>query len=176
MFRRIISLAVLCWLLGFAWFAMFLPQPAGDVKTDAAVVFTGGEGRVARGLDVIARKQAPHLLVSGVDREVKPREFRAEYEIPAARMKCCITLGYESADTRDNGVETANWLKAREARSARLITSDWHMRRAALELKRVMPDDFTIVRDAVHTEPRLGTLFKEYHKYLARGLAQIWEG
>lgn len=167
---------VLAWLLGFAWFAMFLPQPADDVRTSAAVVFTGGEGRVARGLDVLARKQAPRLLVSGVGREVKPREFRAEYSIPTDRMACCITLGYESEDTRANADETARWLADSKARSVRLITSDWHMRRAALELARVMPADFRIVRDAVPSQPSFDTLSTEYHKYLARCVAQLWEG
>lgn len=175
MFRRFISLIALAWLLGFAWFAMILPQPAGDARTDASVVFTGGEGRIARGLEVIERKQSPRLLVSGVHREVKPGEFRAEYDISAARMACCVTLGYESADTRANADETARWLARHKAKSVRLITSDWHMRRAALELEHAVPTNLAIVRDAVHTEPSLSILFKEYHKYLARCLAQIWE-
>lgn len=176
MFSRFVSLLALAWLFGFAWFAMFLPQPAGDARTSAAVVFTGGKGRVARGLEVIADRQAPQLLVSGVDREVKPGEFRAEYDISAARMGCCITLGYESDDTRGNADETARWLAARKGKSVRLITSDWHMRRAALELARVMPKGFTIVRDAVPSHPSLGALLTEYHKYLARFVAQLWEG
>jgi uncharacterized SAM-binding protein YcdF (DUF218 family) len=176
MFGRIVSLAALAWLFGFVWFAIFLPQPAGDERTGAAVVFTGGEGRVARGLEVIAGGLAPRLLVSGVGREVKPGEFRAEYEIPAERMACCVTLGYESVDTRANADETARWLAERKARSVRLITSDWHMRRAALELSRAMPAGFRIVRDAVPSHPSLRTLFTEYHKYLARCLAQLWEG
>jgi len=91
------------------------------------------------------------------------------------RMACCVTLGYESADTRDNADETARWLASHKAKSVRLITSDWHMRRAAHELGRVAPADITILRDAVHTEPSLGTLFKAYHKYLARCLAPLWE-
>jgi uncharacterized SAM-binding protein YcdF (DUF218 family) len=176
MFRRFASIVVLAWLLGFAWFAMLLPQPAGDQRTDAVVVFTGGEGRVARGLNVLMRKLAPRLLVSGVHPDVKPREFRAEYRIAATRMACCITLGYESVDTRANGIETAEWLAAHKARSVRLITSDWHMRRAALELEHRAPGQYRIVRDAVPTEPRMGTLFTEYHKYLARRVALILEG
>jgi uncharacterized SAM-binding protein YcdF (DUF218 family) len=149
---------------------MLLPQPAGKARTDAAVVFTGGGGRVARGLAAIETKQAPRLLVSGVDQNVKPGEFRAEYEIPASRMKCCVTLGFESYDTRSNAAETARWLARNKANSVRLVTSDWHMRRAALELERLMPPDFIIVRDAVSTKPSLRDLFKEFHKYAARRL------
>ena len=32
-----------------------LPQPAGDERTDAIVVLTGGTGRIERGFDLIER-------------------------------------------------------------------------------------------------------------------------
>jgi uncharacterized SAM-binding protein YcdF (DUF218 family) len=168
MFTRLVALLALLWLLSFAWFAMFLPQPAGKARTEAAVVFTGGTGRVARGLAAIDRKQAPILLVSGVDQEVKPGEFRAEFGLSETRMQCCVTLGYESYDTRSNAAETARWLARHDAGSVRLITSDWHMRRAALELERLMPPGFVIVRDAVTTKPSFPVLLEEFHKFAAR--------
>jgi uncharacterized SAM-binding protein YcdF (DUF218 family) len=176
MIRRLVSLMALVWLLGFAWFAMLLPQPANDIHTEAAVVFTGGGGRVARGLSALDRKQAKRLLVSGVDREVKPREFRAEYEISQSRMDCCVTLGFESYDTRSNAAETARWLARHKTKSVRLVTSDWHMRRAALELERLMPADLEIVRDAVTTQPSMRILLMEYHKYAARRLVTLLQG
>ena len=55
----------------------------------------------------------------------------------------------------------------------RLVTSDWHMRRARLELERAMPPDVLILSDAVQTQPSLGTLFIEYNKYLMRRLAAL---
>ena len=175
MVRRFLSLLVLVWLLGFAWFAIFLPRPAGDEHTDAAVVFTGGKGRVDRGLEVLERKLARRLLVSGVDRQVKPAEFEAEFRIPHRLMQCCITLGFESFDTRANATETSRWLADHKVRSVRLITSDWHMRRAALELKRIRPQDVTVLLDGVPTEPSFRNLFLEYHKLLARWLFQLWD-
>ena len=38
MIKRLISLIFLAWVLGFAWFALLLPQPAPAEKTDAIVV------------------------------------------------------------------------------------------------------------------------------------------
>ena len=35
--------------------------------------------------------------------------------------------------TRGNAQETANWVTANKVRSIRLVTADWHMRRAAAE-------------------------------------------
>ncbi len=176
MFKRTVSLLLLAWLLGFALFAMALPQPRAGGKTDAAIVLTGGEGRVARGLEVLRKGWARRLLVSGVDREVKPREFVAAYDVAPRLMACCITLGFESVDTRSNGREAARWISANKFRTVRLITTDWHMRRAAFELERLMPSGVTIMRDAVSSQPSFETLFIEYHKLLARRISALWGG
>jgi uncharacterized SAM-binding protein YcdF (DUF218 family) len=49
----------------------------------------------------------------------------------------------------------------------RLVTSDWHMRRAAYEFRQDLPQA-RIVEDAVPTRPSLWLLFLEYNKYLLR--------
>ena len=173
MLRRLASLVLVVWALGFVWFAVMLPQPAGDVPGDAVIVLTGGEGRIARGLDVLARGQARQMLVSGVDPEVKPLEFQVQYKVPPRVMACCVTLGYESVDTRSNAREAAQWIAQRHPRSVRLVTSDWHMRRAAWELRRVIPPNLAIVEYAVPTRPSLKILFVEYSKLIARHLWHI---
>lgn len=176
MVKRLVSLTLIAWLLGFAWFAALLPQPQDGGKTDAVIVLTGGEGRVARGLEVLRKGWAGHLLVSGVDREVRPREFVAAYGIAPEQMACCVTLGFESVDTRSNAQEAARWIARNKFRTVRLITTDWHMRRAAFELARVNPPGVRVVRDAVASQPSLETLFLEYHKLLARLISRAWEG
>ena len=139
MLRRLVSLLLIAWALGFAWFALLLPQPLGPGRSDAVVVLTGGEGRVARGLEAVERGWAKRLLVAGVDSEVRRREFVAEYDVSLARMACCVTLDRASVDTRSNARETAKWIAANKVRSVRLVTSDWHMRRAAWEIERAAP-------------------------------------
>lgn len=176
MIRRSASLLLLIWLLGFLGFALALPQPHGRSKSDAVVVFTGGGGRIPRGLAALETGWAPRLFVSGVDREVRAHEFAAEYDVPPALMKCCVALGFESYDTRSNAEEVAQWLAANKCKSVRLVTSDWHMRRAALELERELPDHLTVIRDAVPSEPSFRILFLEYHKLLATYLSGLWEG
>ena len=175
MIRRFLSFALLAWLLGFVWFAVVLPQPAGPVKTEAVVVLTGGEGRIPRGLEVLQGGLAKRMLVSGVDREVRPREFEAEYKVPRRLMNCCVTLGYESVDTRSNAREVAKWIAAARLKSVRLVTTDWHMRRAALEISRQVPPDVVLVRDSVTSHSPLRVLFLEYNKWLARLLLWMWD-
>jgi uncharacterized SAM-binding protein YcdF (DUF218 family) len=170
MLRRILSSILIAWALGFVWFAVALPQPAGDQPTEAVVVLTGGPGRIERGLQAVSRGWSDRLLVSGVDRAVKPHEFALEYRVKARRMACCVTLGYQAVDTQSNGQEIAGWIARERVKSVRLVTHDWHMRRARLELARLTPPDLVIVSDAVPTRPSLRTLFREYHKLLARAV------
>jgi hypothetical protein len=52
MISRSIAFIVLIWMLGFAWFALLLPQPAPISPTDGVVVLTGGAHRIDRGLEI----------------------------------------------------------------------------------------------------------------------------
>jgi uncharacterized SAM-binding protein YcdF (DUF218 family) len=173
MIRRFASFIVIAWALGFVWFAAIPPKPIGAGRSDAAIVLTGGEGRIPRALDVLDKGWVRHVLVAGVDSEVRPREFAAEYEVTGKTMACCLTLDHVSVDTRTNAREAAAWIVANKIRSVRLITSDWHMRRAAWELGQAAPD-VEIARDAVRTRPSFRILFVEYHKLIARRIAHVF--
>lgn len=176
MIRRILSSVFVLWALGFLWFAAALPQPAGKERTDAIVVPTGSGGRIPRGLALLQDGAAPKMLVTGVYSDVKPREFEAEYGVPPELMECCVTLGFAALDTRGNARETAAWITEQKVRSVRLVTSDWHMRRAALELQGAIPEGTELLRDAVPSKPSLTMLFLEYHKFLAAWLVQALPG
>ncbi len=171
MIRRLFLSVVLLWLLGLAWFALTLPGPRNDVRTDGVVVLTGGKGRLARGLFVLDKGWSKKMLVSGVDKSVKPAEFIAINKVPAKQLKCCIELGQQATDTVSNGAETANWIKQNGFRSVRLITSDWHMRRARLELDEALTGNTSVVTDGVRTAPSLRVIMLEYHKYVLRRLS-----
>lgn len=168
MIVRIFSSVLLLWMLGFAWFAIALPQPLGTQRTDAVVVLTGGPKRIDRGLEALEKKWTDRMLITGVDRDVKPNELATEYEAPQALFDCCVDLGFRAIDTRSNALETASWLERGNMKSIRLVTTDWHMWRAQYELERVLPDSVKIYSDAVSSQPTLRTLFREYNKYVLR--------
>ena len=176
MIRRLVSLLLVAWVFGFLWFGVALPRPAGAQVTDAIVVPTGSGGRIPRGLALLGKGEADRMLVTGVDTEVRPREFAAEYNVTAREMACCVTLGFDALDTRGNARETARWVEKHKVKSVRLVTADWHMRRAALELESALPAGTSMLRDAVRTEPSLWILFIEYHKFLAAWLLQALMG
>ncbi|HYI43290.1 MAG TPA: YdcF family protein [Sphingomicrobium sp.] len=172
---RILSFAVLLYALGFMLFAVTLGKPADGTRTDAAVVLTGGAGRLEHGLEVLRKRRAARLLVSGTDPSVTKFDLAARVPRSAAVMRCCVDLDSTSVDTRSNAEETGRWLDQHRYRSFRLITSDWHMRRARYEFERVLGDRYELIPDAIRTQPSFGVLFGEYNKYLLRRVAIFLE-
>ena len=168
MIRRILASLVLLWTLGFAVFAFTLPGPAGPGATEGIIVLTGGEGRIERGLMQLENDRAERMLVSGVNRTVRPAELAEQTGADEDLFACCIDLDQDSVDTRSNGEEAARWIARNDFRSVRLVTTDWHMPRAKFEVARLVTDDIEIVPDGVESEPDFMQLFLEYNKYLLR--------
>ena len=175
MISRLGSLLLLIYALGFVLFAFSLgnPAPADAAATDAAVVVTGGPGRIEHAIDVLKAHKARRLLVAGVDPSVTKPDLARRIAGSGKWLGCCVDLGSESVDTRSNAEEAGRWLARHNYRSLRLITSDWHMRRARYEFEKVLGGKYALVTDAVRTEPSFVTLCGEYNQYLLRRLA-VW--
>ena len=174
MMGRLAGLALIAWALGFAIFAVTLPQPVGEVRTDAIVVPTGAAGRIDRGLAVLDAGHARRMLVTGTAPGVRKRDLVRTYG-HAATFACCVDLGEEAVDTRSNAAETAGWVGEHRYRSVRLVTSNWHARRAGMELAQALGPDTTITVDGVPSQPSLAQLMNEYHKLLLRRAVLWWE-
>jgi uncharacterized SAM-binding protein YcdF (DUF218 family) len=172
MIVRFFSALVILWALGFALFTSTLPPPADDRVTDGIVVLTGGPGRVQRGVALLQAGRAKRMLVSGVDRQVRPVELAAINRFPHALLTR-IDLGADSVDTRTNADEAAAWVSSYRFHTIRLVTTDWHMRRARLELARQMPTGVILLPDAIRSTPNLAALLREYNKYLLRRAAML---
>lgn len=175
MIARLVAFVALAWALGFALFMLTLPRPLDDRRTDAIVVPTGAAGRIDRGIALLQRHDAKRLLITGVAPTVRPIDLALEYHVSPSLFDCCIDLGREAVDTRSNAEETAAWVRAHHYRSVRLVTSDWHMARARMELGNALDDSVVIVRDGVKGEPDLRLLLAEYNKLLLRRVA-LWLG
>jgi uncharacterized SAM-binding protein YcdF (DUF218 family) len=175
MIARAVSLLLLVYALGFVLFAFTLgkPAPATAAATDAAVVLTGGAGRLEHAVDVLRAGKAKRLLVAGADPSVTKADIARRLNGNHQLVRCCIDLGSESVDTRSNAEEAARWIAKYHFKSVRLITSDWHMRRAGYEFRRVLGDKVEVENDAVRSEPSFLTLFGEYNKYVLRRAA-VW--
>ncbi len=176
MISRVAALLLLLYALGFMLFAFTLgrPAPSRAAAADAAVVLTGGSGRIEHGMAVLRAGKAKRLLVAGADPSVTKADIARRLGRGSGRLlSCCVDLGSESVDTRSNAEEAGRWLAKHRFRSVRLITSDWHMRRARYEFEKGLGGRYLLESDAVRTAPRFLTLFGEYNKYVLRRLA-VW--
>lgn len=175
MIARALAFVLLLYCVGFILFGLTLgkPAPADAAPSDAAVVLTGGPGRIEHAVDVLRAGKAKRMLVAGADPLVTKADMARRLPGSQKLLKCCVDLGSESVDTRSNAEEAQRWLALHHFRSLRLITSDWHMRRARYEFGKVLGSRYRLVTDGVRSDPSFLTLFGEYNKYVLRRLA-VW--
>lgn len=175
MIARLLSFLAILYVLGFALFSVTLgkPAPKDAPKADAIVVITGGKGRIEHATVLLADGEGRRLLIAGVDPSVRKADLVRRLGGKQELFDCCVDLGSESVDTRSNAEEAGRWIERGSYKSIRLVTSDWHMRRARYEFSSRLGGGVRIIPDAVRTEPKFTTLFGEYNKYILRRLS-VW--
>lgn len=126
------------WLAGFLWFAATIPDSVADTttRTDAIVVLTGGRDRVSTGIALLATDRADRLFISGVGANTRMADLMPPEH---AALTDRIALGAAAVDTVGNALETAAWARYIGARSIRLVTAAYHMRRSLAEVRAAMP-------------------------------------
>ncbi|MEE8515024.1 MAG: YdcF family protein [Alphaproteobacteria bacterium] len=129
------------WTAALVWFAEHIPRLVENPSspTDAVVVLTGGSDRLRAGFELLAKKQAKKLFVSGVYRGIDVAELLRMSRQAPKELECCVALGYTADDTAGNAYETAQWMAKENFRSLRLVTANYHMQRSLLEFRRAMP-------------------------------------
>ena len=174
---------LLIWTAGLFAFANRVQQstPLPDpLPAEGIVVLTGANSneRIAAAVDLLSEHLGGRVLVSGVNRDVTREELRRASKTVRRLYDCCVDLGFTAADTVGNARETAEWAKAMRYDSLIIVTSDYHMPRAMLELRAVLRPPMVLQTYAVATpalkvrgwwrSPRAARLLVvEYCKYLA---------
>ncbi len=166
----------LLWLGGYlafaAWVAGMKPDDA-SLPTDAVIVLTGGARRVNTGLELLAKGHAPQLYISGVNTAVSLDDILSQWQSAPEEKRaaaCCIILDHKARNTAQNASETKDWAKSENIRSLRLVTSSYHMPRAFLEFRSVLPGVRIVPHPVVSIRTDLETgrfwtlTFIEYHK------------
>lgn len=126
------------------------------MKADAVVVLGGGveedgtptrwtDARLRRGLELVAEGVSEHLVVSGGWGLSSPRPIRTEAEVMAGLAvrqmdPSRVHLETESRDTIGNAWFTGKILRRDGWRSILIVTSDFHVPRAAYVFSRLLPD------------------------------------
>lgn len=110
-------------------------------RADGIVVLTGGEDRVATGINLMTGGHAKRLLISGVNpRTHSPAELQRRVGGNRAVFDCCVDLGHGALDTIGNAEEARRWAEANGFRSLIVVTSSYHMPRSMMEFRHALPE------------------------------------
>lgn len=171
----------LVWLLGLLFFIRAIPVDSSpEINTpqaQAIVVFTGTPQRIHKGVALQEKLNIP-LLISGVKKGVSLKQLSIT---PSSQT----TLGRQARDTEGNAKETYDWLTKNHVSSFILVTSNYHVPRSLLELRRYNKHLDIIVLPTVNSDflsffwwkntNALKLVIEEYNKYvfaLARSFFQ----
>ena len=125
----------------FFWFVH--PVQVGEAaparNADGIVALTGGPFRINDALDLLAAGRGKRLLISGVN----PLRGRGEISrlMPEHSAGSPVaSISSIRANTIGNAIETRQWIKARGFQSLIVVTANFHIPRAMVELRHEMPD------------------------------------
>lgn len=139
-----IFLVGLIWASGLVAFAdrvdRSTPAPEPE-RADGVVTLTGAGSneRIIAGVELLEAGKAKRMLVSGVNREASREDIRTVSKAVRKIYDCCVDLGFTAADTVGNARETAEWADSMRYSSLIVVTADYHMPRAMLELRSTLP-------------------------------------
>ena len=169
-------------VIGFVVFAACLrdTEARPTRRADGIVVLTGGSSRVSDAMELLAAGYGKRLLISGVHPTSTASDISRSVQESQAWFNCCVDLDHSAVSTRSNASETRRWAHERGFKSLIVVTSNYHMPRAVVELSHAMPDisliPYAVVGDKWREEPWWtgGTTFRlvlsEYAKYVAAEL------
>jgi len=142
-FLTLIGIIALMWLVGLFAFADRVRKltPADEpARADGIVALTGPSAeRVNAAIRLLEQDKGDRVLISGVNREVRRQELRALTPGSTKLFNCCVDLGFEAENTLGNAEEIAAWTRSRGYDDLIVVTSDYHMPRALLEIRSVAP-------------------------------------
>ena len=175
---------ILLWVAGFIAFSAYalgLKPENPEASTEAIVVLTGGPGRIEEGLELFSLNRAPKLFITGVHNDTSLDDILGKWHGKRALPACCITLGHQANSTTQNAQETYEWLSSNGYQTIRLVTGNYHMPRAHMELSHMLRGvkiySHPIKQDDLNQNHHLlfNLLFSEYHKTLYRWTALFFE-
>lgn len=177
----IFLIAVIFWAVGLMAFAARVERstPAEEPEpAQAVVVLTGGATqRLTTAVKLLEVGKGRRLLVSGVNPDATRKDIKDVSKATQRMYDCCVDLGFKAEDTRGNAQETAAWSRSHGYTELLVVTADFHMPRAILELRGAMPGVRLIPHPIKTAELDAQTWWKtsqgarrmilEYCKYLA---------
>ena len=163
---------------GFLWFVFHVPaeEVTLDRKADGIVVLTGAATRIPDAIELLAEQRGQRLLITGVHRSTSAREIARLLPLYKQYFGCCIDLDRSALNTVGNAVETRRWAQEHNFNTLIVVTSNWHMPRAMVEIAHQLPNatliPFPVLSEKIKreswwsNEEIIKLLASEYMKYL----------
>ena len=124
----------------------------------------------------MAAERGKRLLITGVYRATSAKEIAHLKPLYAKYMSCCVDIDRSALNTFGNAIETRRWAHQHNFNSLIIVTSNWHMPRAMIELEHQLPDltliPYPVVSEKFKNDPWWSSgatarlLVGEYLKYL----------
>ena len=172
-----VALAAVLVAADFLWFVHQMPvsETAPARNADGIVALTGGPFRINDALDLLASGHGKRLLISGVNPTTRRGEIARLMPEHERWFTCCVDIDH-SATTIGNAIETRQWVKSRGFQSLIVVTANFHIPRALVELEHELPDVMLVPYGVVSEKMRIEAwwenpetarlLFLEYLKYI----------
>ncbi len=176
---RILLVVLTVGLLAAGWdFSRFVARadravtPDPPNGADAVTALTGASNaRIVAAIQLADSLQTP-LLISGVHVDTRASDIAKIAGVKLAEIECCVTLGRAAATTEGNGAEVADWARRHHFHKIIVVTSEYHMERALLELRRAMPEGEFIPHAVTTTKVRPADWYRD--PATARQLVEEW--
>ncbi len=169
----IILIILLLYILSFVGFISdinFKSKLPNDIE--AIVILTGSKARLDEGFKLLEENSNILMLITGVGNGVKYSDLVQSNKFNLAN----ISLGFKAKNTFQNALETLEWAKENNIKNYILLTDNWHMQRALLFFKSVMPnlsisplalETINFNMDNLLVKPKIFiTVFVEHLKYI----------
>jgi uncharacterized SAM-binding protein YcdF (DUF218 family) len=140
----LLVILILIWGVGLVAFAGRIADstpPPEPPAADGVVALTGAsDARITAAMKLLENGKARRMLISGVNHQASRADIRGVARATRRLYDCCVDLGFQALDTVGNARETALWARKHDYKSLIVVTSDFHMPRAMLELRAALPD------------------------------------
>lgn len=153
-------------------------QPPDNAEpADGIVALTGGSSRISDAVKLLADGRGRRLLVTGLNLSTSRYDLARMMGKKSYLVECCVDLDYEAVNTIGNAIETRKWAENNKFKRLIIVTSNYHMPRTLLELRRAYPKGVFIPQPVASFSverrnwwldgPTARILLVEYVKYLA---------
>ncbi|HEY8369535.1 MAG TPA: YdcF family protein [Thermodesulfobacteriota bacterium] len=144
-------------------FVAAFDRPAAEAppRVDLIVVLSGGAGRLDEGLRLLEAGRAPLLFLVGFQSRAVASRLAADPVASSLARAGRILVEPRSGSTLEDAERTRVAVARHQARAILLITSVYHMQRAEMTFRKILPPSVSVYGRPVRSAAFLGDGWRE---------------